>query len=93
MKSDEEYNELALQAFSVAQKQFILGCETGAIQERQRIIRYLIEMDVIRESMLQGWSDRPVYVGMRTDASEGVDLSFENQKSIYKMEGTEWRTS
>jgi hypothetical protein len=93
VKSDEEYNELALQAFSVAQNQFLLGCETGAVQERQRIIRYLIEKDVIRESMLQGWSDTPLYVGMRTDASEGVDLSFEKQKPIYQMEGTQWRTS
>ncbi len=41
-----------------------------ALKERERIIAYLIEKDVLREAMFY-----PGYVAMNTSGTTGIDLS------------------
>ena len=82
MRTDKEYGELAVEGFRVAQQQFIYGCETGAEQEKARIIKYLLDRGVIRESMI-GNPDNPLYVAVTTDGNEAVDLSFDRQAMKY----------
>ncbi len=81
MRTDKEYGELAVEGFRVAQQQFIYGCETGAAQEKARIIKYLLDRGVIRESMITNL-DKPLFVGITTDGNEAVDLSFDRQSVI-----------
>lgn len=45
---------------------------SGVIAERQRIIKYLLENNIIREQML----DLPGYVAVTTDGNEAIVLDF-----------------
>ena len=48
---------------------FYRGRAEGAIQERERIITYLMEQDVLREAMFY-----PGLVAYLTDGSKAIDL-------------------
>ena len=49
-----------------------IAFRTGVVAERQRIIEYLLEKDIIRPQML----DLPGYVAITTDGNEAVVLDF-----------------
>jgi len=93
VRSESEYADLAVEGFKIAQQQFITGVNTGVQQERQRIIHYLLEKNVIRESMIQAYSEAVHYVGLDNETGEGVDLSFEKSSQNRKREGRDWLTN
>ena len=58
-----------------------IAFRTGVVAERQRIIEYLLEQNVIRTQML----DLPGYVAITTDGKEAVVLNFKPQGARHEV--------
>ena len=73
--SQKRFDEYQQKAFDVAQEQFVLGLETGETVERNRLTSYLLDMDIIRESLFST-EDAKAYVAMDTDGKKAIELNF-----------------